>query len=212
MGIFDNIFNFYELLMSSTDKPEDGADDDGYVAPKEVDLKTIMSTDAEDESLKKYKEALLGAAAKGDIPAPADDPRRVVIQSMRVIFEDHDDVEYDLSSPEQLAAMKDKPFVMKAGCKYKIEIKFRVQHDVVSGLKYVSKVYWKGPIAVDTTKQMLGSYGPQHEAHVVTLPQHGWDECPSSCHAFKAKTTFTDDDKKKHLEYEWRFSIKKDWE
>jgi hypothetical protein len=58
-----------------------------------------------------YKEALLGAAASGKVVSPKDDPRRVVIVKMRVMFEDRPDghIEYDLDTKEKLEAMKDKP-------------------------------------------------------------------------------------------------------
>ena len=46
----------------------------------------IIAADAEDESLRKYKESLLGAAAKGDL-GDVSDPRRVVITEFRVMFE-----------------------------------------------------------------------------------------------------------------------------
>lgn len=75
-----------------------------------------------------------------------DDPRRVVIKEMRVIFEDRPDgdIVYTLDSKEELDKMKHTPFVMKEGSKYKIRVTFRVQHDIVSGLKYVNTVYRKG--------------------------------------------------------------------
>lgn len=49
---------------------EGGNDDDNspnYVAPKKVGLSDLVNQDAGDESLKKYKEALLGAAASGSV-------------------------------------------------------------------------------------------------------------------------------------------------
>jgi Rho GDP-dissociation inhibitor len=65
---------------------------------------------------------------------------------MRVVFEARPggDIVYDLSSKEKLAAMKETPFVIMEGSKYKIEVTFRVQHDIVSGLKYTNTVYRKG--------------------------------------------------------------------
>ena len=35
----------------------------GYVAPKQVDLKTLQELDADDEALVKYKQTLLGATS-----------------------------------------------------------------------------------------------------------------------------------------------------
>jgi Rho GDP-dissociation inhibitor len=70
----------------------------------------------------------------------------VVIKEMRVIFEDRPDgdIVYTLDSKEELANMKNHPFVLKEGTHYKIRVTFRVQHDIVSGLKYVNTVYRKG--------------------------------------------------------------------
>lgn len=132
---------------------------------------------------------------------------------MRVLFDDRPDgdIEYDLDSPEKLAAMKDSPFQLKEGCKYKIEVTFRVQHDIVSGLKYVNAVYRKG-VRVDKQQTMLGSFGPQAEPHVVLFPRHGWEECPSGMLArgsYAAKSEFVDDDKAKHADFDYAFAIKK---
>ena len=145
-----------------SEREEDNEDGPAYEAPKKVDLKDLVNQDQEDESLRKYKEALLGAAASGDVNSPSDDPRRVVVVKMRVLFDDRPDgdIEYDLDTEAKLAAMKEKPFQLKEGCKYKIEVTFRVQHEIVSGLKYVNAVYRKG-VRVDKQNTMLGSFGPQ---------------------------------------------------
>lgn len=63
---------------------------------------------------------------------------------MRVIFEgrpDGDVVYTGLDKKETLDLLKKSPFVFKEGCKYKIQVVFRVQHDIVTGLKYSNKVY-----------------------------------------------------------------------
>jgi RHO protein GDP dissociation inhibitor len=75
-----------------------------------------------------------------------DDPRRVVIKEMKVLFEDRPggDVTYPLESKAELENMKKTPFVLKEGCHYKIRVVFKVQHEIVSGLKYVNAVYRKG--------------------------------------------------------------------
>jgi len=39
----------------------------GYQAPAQKSVKDIINTDAEDESLRKYKEALLGSAVGGAV-------------------------------------------------------------------------------------------------------------------------------------------------
>eukprot|EP01112_Ceratiomyxa_fruticulosa_P012078 TRINITY_DN3325_c0_g2_i1.p1 TRINITY_DN3325_c0_g2~~TRINITY_DN3325_c0_g2_i1.p1 ORF type:complete len:207 (-),score=49.42 TRINITY_DN3325_c0_g2_i1:161-781(-) len=185
-----------------------------YKVGKKVALQDLLAADAEDESLRKYKESLLGSAATGG-PSVTDDPRRVVIKEMRVIFEDRPggDIVYSLESVEELKKMKETPFTLKEGCNYKIRVVFKVQHDIVSGLKYVNFVYRKG-VRVSKDDSMLGSFGPQPKPHEVTFPRIGWDEAPSGLLArgsYTAKTQFIDDDNQVHLEYEYAFAIKKDW-
>ena len=61
----------------------------GGVAPAATAVKSvaeILATDSEDESLRKYKASLLGAAVNGDL-GDTSDPRRVVITEFRVMFE-----------------------------------------------------------------------------------------------------------------------------
>ncbi|EFA83600.1 Rho GDP-dissociation inhibitor [Heterostelium album PN500] len=182
-----------------------------YKPSKKVTVDELMNQDAEDESLRKYKQALLGSAVAG----PKDDPRRVVVQEMIVMFEDRPggNITYNLETKESIEKMKNTPFVLKEECKYKIRIVFKVQHDIVSGLKYVNTAYRKG-IKVATVKNMLGSFGPQAAYHEVTVPRNVWEEAPSGILArgsYTAKITFEDDDGAKHLDIEYGFSIKSDW-
>merc|ERR1712137_1064128 len=159
-------------------------DQDNYNPGQKLDMKTIAEMDAEDESLRKYKEALLGKM--DDLVSPSDDPRRVVIQKLIII---------------------------KEGCNFKIRVDFKVQHEIVSGLKYVNQVYRKGIRAVKE-EEMLGSFGPQRDPHSVTFPKQGWDQAPKGALArgnYTAKTKFIDDDKQQHMAYEYSFQIKKDW-
>jgi Rho GDP-dissociation inhibitor len=187
-------------------------DSSSYQVAAKVDMRTIQEMDAEDESLVKYKQALLGSLA--DV-SPADDPRRVVIKEMRVMFEarPEGDIVYTLDNAAAIESMKSTPFTLKEGCAYKIRVTFKVQHEIVSGLKYINTVYRKG-IRVVKEEEMLGSFAPQAATHDVTFPRHGWDEAPSgmlSRGKYTAVSKFIDDDKQNHLEYEYCFAIKKDW-
>lgn len=59
---------------------------------------------------------------------------------------------------------------------------------------------------------MVGSYGPRKEAHSYLTPM---DEAPKGMLArgnYSVKSKFLDDDKNVHLEWEWSFAIKKDWD
>jgi len=185
----------------------------GYKVSAKIDMKTIQEMDQDDESLVKYKQALLGAMDEG--LCPADDKRQVVILEMKVMFESRPDgdIVYKLDSDELLKEMRDNPFTLKEGCNYKIRVTFKVQHQIVSGLKYVNTVFRKG-VRVAKEEEMLGSFGPQAKPHEVTFPRHGWEEAPSGMLArgdYKAKSKFIDDDKQEHLSYDYCFCIKKDW-
>ncbi|EGG22580.1 Rho GDP-dissociation inhibitor [Cavenderia fasciculata] len=182
-----------------------------YKASKPVSIDQLKSQDAEDESLRKYKEALLGQSVAG----PKDDPRRVVVQDMTVIFEDRPggNITYPLNTKEAVEQMKKEPFVLREGCKYKIKISFKVQHEIVSGLLQINTVYRKG-IKFGTEKTMLGSFAPQAAFHEVTVPRNDWNEAPSGLLArgsYTAKIDFVDDDKQNHLSIEYAFAIKSDW-
>jgi len=182
-----------------------------YKVGKKVALDELLAADKDDESLRKYKESLLGNLHD----VASDDPRRVVVKEMRVAFESRPggDIVYPLDSAEELIKMKNTPFTLKESCNYKITVVFKVQHDIVSGLKYVNSVYRKG-IRVAKDDQMIGSFGPQAKPHEVTFPRHGWEEAPSGLLArgsYTAKSQFVDDDGELHLEYEYAFAIKKDW-
>jgi len=181
---------------------------------KKVAVSDLMNMDQQDESLKKYKESLLGQATT-NVFSPKDDPRRVVIMELRVICEGRPggDIVYKLESKEAIEKMKETPFILKENCSYKISLQFRVQHEIVSGLKYVNIVTRKG-IKVAKEDTMIGSFAPQSAPFTSTFPRNGWEEAPSGMIArgtYKAKSQFIDDDKQVHLEFEYQFEIKKDW-
>merc|ERR1712232_1345 len=136
MGTFCLLDNL--LTMS------DGEHTDNYNPGEKIDMKTLQEMDAEDESLRKYKEALLGKM--DDLVSPSDDPRKVVIQSMVILFENRPDgnLEFKLGSDSEIATLKKSSIVFKEGCSYKIQVNFKVQHEIVSGLKYLNQVYRKG--------------------------------------------------------------------
>lgn len=130
-----------------------------------------------------------------------------------------------------LTQFKKTPLIMKEGVNYRVKIQFRVQREIVSGLRYVQTTYRKGirgrvrlschmqsvtffslSCKVDKTMFMVGSYGPKTEAHVFQTPI---DEAPSGLVSrghYTIKSLFTDDDKNVYLEWEWALDIKKEWE
>uniref|UniRef100_A0A8D2F014 Rho GDP-dissociation inhibitor 1 n=1 Tax=Theropithecus gelada TaxID=9565 RepID=A0A8D2F014_THEGE len=91
-------------------------------------------------------------------------------------------LELDLTG--DLESFKKQSFVLKEGVEYRIKISFRVNREIVSGMKYIQHTYRKG-VKIDKTDYMVGSYS--------------------------IKSRFTDDDKTDHLSWEWNLTIKKDW-
>ena len=192
----------------------DSDEGSNYNAGQKLDMDTIKNMDADDVSLQKYKASLLGAAMDASC-APANDPRRVVIKKMSLVFENRPggDIEYSFETQADVEAMKANPFTIKEGSNYKIRIDFAVQHEIVSGLKYINQVYRSGIRAVKE-EEMLGSFAPQPKHHSVTFPKQGWEEAPKGALArgkYTAKSRFIDDDKQTHLAYEYSFKIAKDW-
>jgi len=186
-----------------------------YKVAKKVGINDLLSMDKEDEALQKYKASLLGTAAK-EVFSPSNDARRVVIVELRVQCEGRPggDIIYKLETKESIVKLKDTPFTLKEGCNYKITVTFRVQHELVSGLKYVNVVTRKG-IKVAKEDLMIGSFAPSKDPVASTFPRIGWEEAPKGMIArgsYKAKTQFIDDDKAIHLEYDYAFEIKKDWD
>ncbi|XP_033097335.1 rho GDP-dissociation inhibitor 1-like [Anneissia japonica] len=178
----------------------------GYKAPAKATLEEIAQKDQDDESLQKYKKALLG----GDVTdIVTKDGPNVVVEKMALLSEHKVVKEVDLTG--DLSKIKDTPFVIKEGAEFQIQVTFRVNREIVSGLRYSQGTYRKG-IRVDKSSFMVGSYGPKNEAHKYVT---AIDEAPKGLIArghYTVKSKFTDDDRISHLEWEWTFDVKKDWE
>ncbi|CAC5425412.1 ARHGDI [Mytilus coruscus] len=203
-----------EIKMAESEAnpaPEDVHEEDtnapGYKPPEFEPLENILKKDQEDESLNKYKQALLGGGDAKD-PFP-NDPRRVIVTELALVVQDREDVTLDLTG--DLSKLKEQVFTIKEAAPYKMRVKFFVQKgELVSGLKYIQKTYRKG-VKVDTSKFMVGSYPPKAEAHTWSTPI---EDAPSGMLArgdYKVESLFTDDDKNEHLKWTWKFEIKKDW-
>ncbi|XP_028395525.1 rho GDP-dissociation inhibitor 1-like [Dendronephthya gigantea] len=178
----------------------------GYVPPAEKSLKEIQDLDQDDESLQKYKAQLLaGAGEKLD-----EGGANVLVKQLAIKVEGRDDIKIDLTA-DDLSKLKSNPLVIKEGVDYRVEILFRVQREIVAGLRYFQVISRKG-IKVDKNAFMVGSYGPKAEAQCYLTPS---EQAPSGMLSrghYTVKSKFTDDDKNVFLEWEWAFDIKKDWE
>lgn len=192
--------------------PEDHEEDNtpGYKPPDQKKLEEMLALDPDDESLRKYKEALLGSLAANMVTPFPRDRRFVIVQKLALIVDGREDVEVNLVGVD-IKELKKKTFVIKEGCQYRIRVYFYVQRDIVTGLRYIQKTHRKG-IQVDKTSYMVGSYAPKHELQSYTTPL---EDAPSGMIArgtYTIKSQFTDDDKHDHLSWEWSLEVKKEWE
>ncbi|XP_039595152.1 rho GDP-dissociation inhibitor 1 [Polypterus senegalus] len=176
-----------------------------YKPPAQKSLKEIQELDKEDESLCKYKEALLGSHP---VVIDPNAPNVQVTKLTLVCEAAPAPLVLDLTG--DLETMKKQSFTLKEAVEYRIKISFKVNKEIVSGLKYIQQTYRKG-VKIDKSDYMVGSYGPRSEEYEFLTPL---EEAPKGMLArgtYNIKSKFTDDDKHDHLSWEWNLSIKKEW-
>ncbi|WVZ06886.1 hypothetical protein V8G54_020232 [Vigna mungo] len=180
-----------------------GVSKNGFFVPGPlVSLKEQIERDKEDESLRRWKEKLLGCleSLEGQL-----DPE-VKFHSIGIISEDFAEIVTPLPVDENRNGCT--LFTLREGSRYQLKLKFSVLHNIVSGLTY-SNTVWKGGLQVDQSKGMLGTFAPQKEPYVYTLKE---DTTPSGALArgvYSAKLKFEDDDRRCHMELKYLFEIKK---
>nr|XP_057921255.1 rho GDP-dissociation inhibitor 1-like [Doryrhamphus excisus]XP_057921256.1 rho GDP-dissociation inhibitor 1-like [Doryrhamphus excisus] len=177
-----------------------------YKPPAQKTVQEIQELDKDDDSLRKYKETLLGSGAVDTDPSLPN----VQVTQMALICESAPyPLELDLQG--DLDALKNEAFILKEGVEYKIKISFKVNKEIVSGLRYLQVTSRKG-IRVDRSCYMVGSYGPRPSAHEFISTT---EEAPKGMLArgqYVIKSRFMDDDSYDHLSWEWNLNIKKDWD
>lgn len=90
---------------------------------------------------------------------------------------------------------------------------FVVQHEVLSGLKYVQQVKRKG-IPVGKDQEMIGSFPPNTTDRTTHSKTFQPEEAPKGMLArgtYEAASKFVDDDNTEFLRFDWTFEIAKDW-
>ncbi|WCJ37452.1 Rho GDP-dissociation inhibitor 1 [Euphorbia peplus] len=189
----------------SVNDQEDDDDDQNIQLGPQCTLKEQLEKDKDDESLRKWKEQLLGSVDIENIGETLDP--EVKILSLSIISPGRPDIV--LSVPED-GKVKGSWFTLKEGSPYNLMFTIQVSNNIVSGLKYTNTV-WKTGVKVDTTKEMLGTFSPQPEPYTLTMPE---ENTPSGMFArgqYSAKSKFLDDDNKCYLEINYTFEIRKDW-
>lgn len=75
----------------------DDENDQNYKPPAVKSLEEIVQIDQDDESLKKYKEKLLGEATKEKVVVDESNPNFVIVRKLTLMVKDRPDVTLDLS-------------------------------------------------------------------------------------------------------------------
>lgn len=188
---------------------------EGYTVGEKKTIAEYTQLDAEDESLAKWK-ASLGLSGNSDAyPVKAGDNRKVVIVEMALHFPDQPKLEPIIINLEDADGNtikgKEIKFNIKEKSIYQLVIKFRVQHEIITGLRYLHSIK-KAGIRVDKVDEPLGSYAPNTKDKPYYEKVFGEVEAPSGLLArgnCSAVTKFVDDDKTVHLSFPWSFTITK---
>ncbi|KAM9779688.1 rho GDP-dissociation inhibitor 2-like [Neosynchiropus ocellatus] len=196
------------LMLDKKDLHMEEGDEErhlNYNPPARKSLREIQELDKEDESLVKYKQTLLGTqAVMTDASLPNIEVTRMTLLCDDAPGENSMDLTGDLDARETT-------FVLKEGSKFRIKIHFKVNREIVAGLKYYHAASRKG-ITVDRASYMVGSYGPRADEYEFVSPA---DEAPRgliSRGAYQFNSKFSDDDKNLHLTWTWNIEVKKDWD
>ncbi|KAF2873884.1 Rho GDP-dissociation inhibitor 2 [Massariosphaeria phaeospora] len=181
----------------------------GFKVGEKKTIDQYQELDQNDESLRKWKESL-GLGTGKDI-SDKSDPRKCIILSLGLEVEGRPDIIIDLHSPEAVNTLKDRPFTIKEGAQFRMKATFKVQHEILSGLKYV-QVVKRG--MSHKMQEMMGSYGPSTEEKPFYEKKFEADTAPTGMlgrGSYKVVSRFVDDDNQTHLQFDWSFDVKKDW-
>ncbi|CAK9311708.1 unnamed protein product [Citrullus colocynthis] len=196
-----------KMSESSICATEEEDDEDGRkieLGPQYT-LKELNEKDKDDESLRRWKEQLLGGVDFESVGETLEPD--VKILSLAIKSSGRPDIV--LPVPES-GNPKGLWFTLKEGSRYSLKFTFQVSNNIVSGLKYTNTV-WKTGVKVDSTKEMIGTFSPQPEPYDHEMQE---ETTPSGIFArgsYTARSKFVDDDNKCYLEINYTFDIRKDW-
>jgi len=181
----------------------------GFKLGEKKSPEELARLDAEDESLAKWK-ASLGVAPGGSALVTAEGPKVTVLTLTLTSPTLPPDrvISLDVTNPASQNLI-----VIKEGVEYSVGITFKVNHDIISGVRYIQIVRRAG-VKVDKLEQMLGSYAPHPEGKEYTK-QFEPDESPSGMIArsgtYNVRSRVIDDDGEIYADFHWSFKLAKEW-
>jgi Rho GDP-dissociation inhibitor len=178
----------------------------------QVPLKEQLEKDKEDESLRRWKEQLLGYVASLDTIGDRfhSDHPEVKVSRLGISAKGREEFELPLALTTTTNTPQGHAFCLKEASYYQLKFIFTVRNNIVSGLTCINTV-WKAGIMVLEMRSMLGTFTPQQEPYVHILAEH---LIPSGAFArgpYSARTQFIDDDGTVYLDVNYSFEICKDW-
>ncbi|XP_066367748.1 rho GDP-dissociation inhibitor 1-like [Miscanthus floridulus] len=198
-----------EKHADGTDVEEEEEDEEGnkriVVLGPQVPLKEQLELDKDDESLRRWKEQLLGQVDTEQLGETAEPEVKVL--NLTILSPGRPDLV--LPIPFQ-ADEKGYAFALKDGSPYSFRFSFIVSNNIVSGLKYTNTV-WKTGVKVENQKMMLGTFSPQLEPYVYEGEEETTPAGIFARGSYSAKLKFVDDDGKCYLEMSYYFEIRKEW-
>ncbi|XP_027171726.1 rho GDP-dissociation inhibitor 1-like [Coffea eugenioides] len=193
-------------LYTTEDEDSDGQEHNNKIQlGPQCTLKEHIEKDKDDESLRRWKEQLLGSVDINSVTETLDP--EVKILSLSIVTTDRPAI--ILPIPED-GNPKGLWFTLKEGSHYSLKFSFTVSNNILSGFRYTNTV-WKTGIKVDSRKAMLGTFSPQQEPYTYETPE---ESTPSGFLArglYSARSKFVDDDNRCYLEINYTFDIRKDW-
>ncbi|KIK96947.1 hypothetical protein PAXRUDRAFT_265205 [Paxillus rubicundulus Ve08.2h10] len=202
--------------MSANDDQEDlkPSETPGYKPTAAKTTEEYAKLDAEDDSLNRWK-ASLGIHPGGQVVGDTSRPKVTVLalELDSPTLPPGKKLVFDLADTEKIADAKKNPIVIKEGVEYNARITFKVNHSIVSGIRYL-QVVKKAGIRVVKMEQMIGSYGPHSngEPYVKDFPP---EESPSGTVArmgsYSVRSRVIDDDGGVYADWEWSFKLGKEW-
>jgi len=206
---------FLTSMASHEEQPDDlkPSVTPGYKPTAAKTAEEYANLDAEDESLARWKASLgiVPGATTGDTSLPKVTVLTLELDSptlppgKKIIF--------DLKDTARLADTKKNPIVIKEGVEYNVRITFKVNHSIISGVRYLQVVKRAG-LTVDKLEQMLGSYGPHPEGEAYTKnfdPEESPTGMVARTGSYTVRSRVMDDDGGIYADWEWYFKLAKEW-
>ncbi|KAF9506588.1 hypothetical protein BS47DRAFT_1425942 [Hydnum rufescens UP504] len=186
---------------------------EGYRPGEKKSVTEYAQLDAHDESLSRWKASLGISANAAQAPSTGPKVTIVTLTLTSATLPAGQKISFNLADEAAVAALAKNPITIKEGIEYSVGATFKVNRDVISGLRYIHVVKRAG-ITVDRLEQMIGSYGPHPKGEVYssTFPP---EESPSGVLArtgtYHVRSRFLDDDAEVYADFQWSFKLGKEW-